>query len=128
MELQARPGTGEMQVKPLLAAAGMLLAGYAHGATLYKCVGADGKTSYSNLKCTGKVASSKEIDVYIPPRPDRESEPALPEPVEVPVFRPPNPVPQQGDPAFLSEAHRLQYLQLQQADDMRRKAEAAEKR
>lgn len=126
MELQTGPGTGEMQVTRLLAA-GLLLAGYAHGATLYKCVGADGKTSYSNLKCTGKLASSKEIDVYIPPRP--APEPALPEPAEVPFFvPPPNPVPQQGDPAFLSEAHRLQYLQLQQADHMRRKAEALEKR
>jgi hypothetical protein len=113
-------------MKPLLAAACLLVAGHAHGATLYKCVGADGKTSYSNLKCTGKLAASKEIDVYIPPRPEPEL--PVPEPADGPAFRPPNPVPQKGDPAFLSEAHRLQYLQLQQADNMRRKAEAAEKR
>lgn len=31
--------------------------------TMYKCVAADGKTSYADLPCAGKVAAKKEIDV-----------------------------------------------------------------
>lgn len=31
--------------------------------TMYKCVGADGKTSYRDQPCSGKVAAKKEIDV-----------------------------------------------------------------
>jgi hypothetical protein len=38
-------------------------AGAAFSQTMYKCVGADGKTSYADLPCSGKVAAKKEIDV-----------------------------------------------------------------
>ena len=31
--------------------------------TIFRCVGADGKISYADRPCEGKVAASKEIDV-----------------------------------------------------------------
>ncbi len=40
-----------------------LQAGGAFAQTMYKCVGADGKTSYADQPCSGKVAAKKEIDV-----------------------------------------------------------------
>ncbi len=46
-----------------LAFAFAALAGGACAQTMYKCVGADGKTSYGDQPCSGKVAAKKEIDV-----------------------------------------------------------------
>lgn len=47
----------------LLAASLSLAAPAAFSQTMYKCVGADGKTSYGDLPCAGKTAARKEIDV-----------------------------------------------------------------
>ena len=38
-------------------------AGAASAQTMYKCVGADGKTTYTDQQCAGKAAVKKEIDV-----------------------------------------------------------------
>lgn len=35
----------------------------AHAQTMFKCVGADGRTAYSDQPCTGKIKATKEIDV-----------------------------------------------------------------
>jgi hypothetical protein len=35
----------------------------AHAQTMFKCVDANGKTSYSDQPCSGKVVAKKEIDV-----------------------------------------------------------------
>ncbi len=35
----------------------------AHAQTMYKCVGLDGRISYADQPCRGKVAARKEIDV-----------------------------------------------------------------
>ena len=47
----------------MLAAALVAAAPGLHAQTMFKCVGADGRTSYSDQPCTGKVKATKELDV-----------------------------------------------------------------
>lgn len=53
-------------MRPLLLCAlavGLSTAGGAHAQTMFKCVGADGKTAYSDQPCSGKIKAKKELDV-----------------------------------------------------------------
>ena len=50
-------------VQPVYIAVFLAAAGAASAQSMYKCVAADGKTSYGDRPCAGKVAAAKEIDV-----------------------------------------------------------------
>jgi hypothetical protein len=50
-------------MRPLLLLALTFVFSGAHAQTMFKCVDGNGKTSYSDQPCAGKVAAKKEIDV-----------------------------------------------------------------
>ncbi len=108
-----------------LAMAGLLTAAAADAATLYKCTGADGKTSYSNLKCAGDT--NKELRVFTPqapPPPARADEWAM-DGVEPQPLPPPGPAQEVIAPAPPPDKPRVQFIRPPRDEKRRRKDDAA---